>query len=87
VLLSTVVNTNTSMVRPTTTSHHQVRFFRSTDEPGLHKAVCTCGWSMNGDLETLQTRAATHDLDTFELDTEPPIKGFVSGLPDPPWGK
>jgi len=68
---------------------HTVRFFRSTDEPNLHRAACTCGWSMNGDLETLQLRAATHDLDEPltkpKLNTERPTKRFVSGLPPAAW--
>ena len=58
---------------------HVARFYRCTDEPGLYRAVCTCGWSIQGDLETIQARAATHDLDEIQ---EPPLtqEGFVSGL-------
>ncbi len=60
---------------------HTIRFLRSTSEPGEYRAVCTCGWSIGGTLEHIQTRAATHDLDEIE---EPPLRraGFVSGLPD-----
>lgn len=59
---------------------HSCRFFRCIDEPGEYRAVCTCGWSIRGDLEYIQGRAATHDLDEIR---EPPLKttGFVSGLP------
>jgi len=42
---------------------HIVRFLRSTTEPGTFRAVCTCGWSVEGDLEHVQTAAAAHDLD------------------------
>jgi hypothetical protein len=61
---------------------HITRFYRCPDEPGLFRAVCTCGWSIQGDLKTIQTRAATHDLD--EPVHEAPLKkmGFVSGLPN-----
>ena len=61
---------------------HSVRFYRCPDEPGLFRAVCTCKWAIQGDLETIQTRAATHDLD--EPVHEAPLKkvGFVSGLQD-----
>jgi len=60
---------------------HSVRFYRSTTEPGVYHATCSCGWAMSGDLQELQTRAATHDLDEIR---EPPLRkeGFVSGLPD-----
>ncbi len=58
---------------------HSVRFYRSTTEPGVYHAACSCGWTINGDLETIQGRAATHDLDEIQ---EAPlkVKGFVSGL-------
>lgn len=60
---------------------HTVRFLRSTTEPGQYRAVCTCGWSIQGERDFVQGRAATHDLDELE---EPPLRqeGFVSGLPD-----
>jgi hypothetical protein len=61
---------------------HITRFHRCPDEVGMFRAICICGWSIQGDLETIQTRAATHDLD--ELVHVAPLKqtGFVSGLPD-----
>ena len=60
---------------------HVVRFYRYTDEPGESQAICSCGWTIRGDLEYIQGRAATHDLDEIR---EPALKkeGFVSGLPD-----
>lgn len=62
---------------------HTTRFFRSRTESGLYRAVCSgCTWSAEDtDLEALQGRAATHDLDQIK---EPPLaqEGFVSGLPD-----
>lgn len=62
-------------------TQHHVQFYRCADEPGLHRAICTCGWSMQGELETLQARSGSHNLDELK---EPPLrqKGFVSGIPD-----
>lgn len=41
---------------------HSVHFQRRTDKP-LFRASCTCGWSVEGTCEEVQTKAATHDLD------------------------
>lgn len=61
---------------------HYIRFLRAVDEPGIYRGVCSCGWSMTGEREEVQARAATHDLD--EQPGEPPLlhSGFVSGLSD-----
>lgn len=63
---------------------HKTRFLRCVDEPGLHRAVCACGWSIQGELEHVQPRATTHNLDGELPTREPPLRrmGFVSGLPD-----
>ena len=58
---------------------HITRFFRCTDEAGLYRAVCTCGWSVQGDLDYIQGRTATHDLDDISEPAEK-ISGFVSVL-------
>ena len=60
---------------------HIVRFLRSRTEPDECRAVCSCGWSINGTLNYTQERAATHDRDEIR---EPPLRqeGFISGLPD-----
>lgn len=58
-------------------SHHTIRFLRHT-VTGEHRAVCTCGWSMTGDLETVQTVASVHDLRMMPEETE--IVPFQSGL-------
>lgn len=60
------------------TTHH-VSFYRNTAEGG-HRAVCTCGWSASGELEYLQGRSATHDLDDLRSNVEPLT--LKSGLPD-----
>ena len=62
---------------------HTVRFLRSVDSPGEYRALCTCGWAMQGvSLEEIQGRAATHDLDDFNDHNDPlPAKvAFVTGL-------
>ena len=68
---------NTDMI-----ASHSIRFYRSTTEPGVCHAACSCVWAMNGDLKTIQTRAATHDLDEPVREALLKKVGFVSGLPD-----
>lgn len=64
------------------TAHH-VRFFRSTNEPGLRRAACSCGWSIEGDEDHVRARAATHNLEPRPARGPPLLReGFVSGLPD-----
>ena len=74
------------------TQTHHVRFFRCVDDPGAHRAVCSCGWAIMGDPEHVRSRAATHDIDAeHELEQKREEgrrallnrnNGFVSGLPD-----
>lgn len=46
---------------------HEVRFYRNPDD-GTYRAICTCGWLINGaSLESLQCAAATHDLEADEV--------------------
>lgn len=61
---------------------HSIRFFRCPEEAGEFRAVCTCGWSIRGTLEEIQSRAATHDLDEDAPKSSPEKPGFVSGLPE-----
>lgn len=48
---------------------HQVFFGRWSD--GLVRAVCTCGWTMDGEQDDVAARAACHDLDAVDAATEP----------------
>ena len=62
---------------------HTVRFLRSVSEPKEYRALCTCGWAMQGaSLEEIQGRAATHDLDDFNEHNGPLSEKvpFVTGL-------
>lgn len=44
---------------------HSTRFYRNPSD-GTYRCICTCGFTCEGDRETVQTRAATHDLDEVE---------------------
>ena len=44
---------------------HQITFQRLPND-GTHRAMCSCGWSITGDREEVQQRAATHDMDEAE---------------------
>ena len=62
---------------------HTVRFLRSTGDTKEYRALCTCGWAMQGpSLEEIQGRAATHDLDDFKEHNEALLEKvpFVTGL-------
>ena len=66
---------------------HRLQFFPCVDEPGAHRAACSCGWAARGDLEDVQARAAAHPLDDErerERIREAVLRpeGFVSGLPE-----
>ena len=69
-----------------TSSVHCTQFFPCVDEPGTHRAACSCGWAACGDLEDVQARAAAHPLNDErerERIREAVLRpgGFVSGLP------
>jgi len=55
---------------------HTIRFFRQT-VTGEHVAICTCGRTMTGALDTVQSWAACHDLDDMSV---PEYVPFASGL-------
>lgn len=57
--------------------NHIIRFYRDTST-GEHIAVCSCHWSMRGELSDLQARAATHDLNA--LPDIPAVVPYASGL-------
>lgn len=42
--------------------HHEVKFERNT-RTGDWKARCSCGWFTIDTEETVQARAATHDIE------------------------
>lgn len=58
---------------------HTIRFLRHTVS-GEHCAVCTCGRTITGELETCQRWAAVHDLQ--ELPDIVEQVPYASGLSD-----
>jgi hypothetical protein len=57
---------------------HTIKFYR--DQEGF-SAHCTCGWGIrDDDKETVQARAATHDLDEWDETPVPKHVDFKSGL-------
>lgn len=74
------------------TMMHNIRFFRCVDEPGLHRAVCSCGWAMIGDWEHIQSRAdrpmgdlrrALLHANRFVIDDR--MSRFMADLPQVPF--
>lgn len=66
-------------------ARHEVRYFACVDEPGEHRAVCACGWSLQGARADIEARAGRHAATGISATRGPRLKceGFVSGLPDP----
>ncbi len=48
--------------RPYKMKTHEIRFYRNPAD-GMYRAICSCGWTLEGDREDVQAKAATHDLD------------------------
>lgn len=57
---------------------HLTNFYRVPDT-GLTYGLCSCGWSLTGQRDEVEARAATHDLDEKPM-TERPLaaEGLIS---------
>ncbi len=44
---------------------HKILFYQNPISK-IYRAVCSCGWTLEGEKEFVQGRAACHDLNTGE---------------------